>query len=87
MRMQEEDYVTEKFAQALEAGSVPIVIGPLNIGDYEPAPGSVLVLNSIEDVPKVAAQVQYLLENRCHTLTPLLAVSHRADLSVPVRVL
>ncbi len=62
---QEEDYVTEKYAQSLETGSVPIVIGPPNIADYEPAPGSVLAIHSMEDVPQVAARVQHLLQNRC----------------------
>ena len=56
--------MTEKFAQSLEAGSVPIVIGPPNIRDYEPAPGSILALGSVEDVPAVAARVQHLLQNR-----------------------
>ena len=43
---QEEDYVTEKFAQALVAGSVPVVIGAPNIEDFAVAPRSMLVLSS-----------------------------------------
>ena len=64
--------MTEKYAQSLEAGSVPIVIGPPNIADYEPAPGSVLAIDSMEDVPVVATRVQHLLQNRCvpEVLTP-----------------
>lgn len=60
---QELDYVTEKYIQALEAGSLPIVIGATNIADYEIAPNSMLVLRSLEEVPKVAARMQYLLRN------------------------
>ena len=46
--MQEEDYVTEKNAQALDAGSVPLVIGATNIEDYAVAPNSMLVLQTRE---------------------------------------
>ena len=45
---QEEDYVTEKFAQALTAGSVPVVIGAPNIEDFAVAPHSMIVLRSKE---------------------------------------
>ena len=45
---QEEDYVTEKYAQALVAGSVPIVIGATNIEHYAAAPNSMLVLQTKE---------------------------------------
>ena len=46
--MQEEDYVTEKYAQALVAGSVPVVIGAPNIEDYAVAPNSMLVVQTQE---------------------------------------
>ena len=46
--LQEEDYVTEKYAQALVAGSVPVVIGATNIEDYAVAPNSMLVLQTKE---------------------------------------
>jgi glycoprotein 3-alpha-L-fucosyltransferase len=61
---QELDYVTEKYAQALESGTVPIVIGATNIEDYEVAPNSMLVLRDVEDVPAVVERVKYLLGNR-----------------------
>lgn len=61
---QELDYITEKYIQALEAGSVPIVIGATNIADYEVAPNSMLVLESMEDIPAVAARMQHLLRNK-----------------------
>lgn len=46
--MQEEDYVTEKYGQALVAGSVPVIIGAPNIEDYAVAPKSMLVLQTQE---------------------------------------
>lgn len=46
--MQEEDYVTEKFAQALTAGSVPVVVGAPNIEEFAVAPHSMIVLRSKE---------------------------------------
>ena len=49
--MQEEDYVTEKFAQALTAGSVPVVIGAPNIEEFVVAPHSMIVLRSKEASP------------------------------------
>ncbi len=55
--------MTEKFVQALEAGAVPVVIGAPNIRDYEPAPGAVLAIHTLQDVPAVAARMRYLLQN------------------------
>ena len=49
--MQEDDYVTEKFAQALTAGSVPVVIGAPNIEEFAVAPYSMIVLRSKEASP------------------------------------
>ena len=49
--MQEDDYVTEKFAQALTAGSVPVVIGAPNIEEFAVAPHSMIVLRSKEASP------------------------------------
>ena len=40
--------MTEKYAQALVAGSVPVVIGAPNIEDYAVAPNSMLVLQTNE---------------------------------------
>ena len=48
---QEEDYVTEKFAQALTAGSIPVVIGAPNIEEFAVAPHSMMVLRSKEASP------------------------------------
>lgn len=56
--------MTEKYAQALVAGTIPIVIGATNIEDFEVAPNSMLVIKTLEDVPGVAARVQHLLANQ-----------------------
>ncbi|PWA77006.1 fucosyltransferase 11 [Artemisia annua] len=40
--LDEEDYVTEKFFQSLVVGTIPVVVGPPNIQDFAPAPGSIL---------------------------------------------
>jgi glycoprotein 3-alpha-L-fucosyltransferase len=55
---EEEDYVTEKFFQALEAGTIPVSLGAPNIDDYAPQPETYLHLRTIEDVPGVAARMR-----------------------------
>ena len=42
---------------------MPIVIGATNIADYEVAPNSMLVLETMDDIPRVAARMQYLIQN------------------------
>ena len=59
----EEDYVTEKYLQALVAGTVPIYIGAPNIEDFEPQPNSVIRVDSLDDVPNVASRIKYLMAN------------------------
>ncbi|CAM6037149.1 unnamed protein product [Sphagnum compactum] len=58
-----EDYVTEKFFQALVAGSIPVVVGPPNIQDFAPAPNSYLYIKHADDVKGVAAKMKFLAEN------------------------
>jgi glycoprotein 3-alpha-L-fucosyltransferase len=58
------DYVTEKFFQMLQAGSVPVVIGAPNVGEFAPSPKSFLYLGSLEDVPAVVERMKHLMENR-----------------------
>lgn len=55
---EEEDYVTEKFFQALEAGTVPVSLGAPNIDDYAPQPETYLHLRTLEDVPRVASRMR-----------------------------
>ncbi len=43
----EEDYVTEKFYDALQVGSIPIVRGAPNIGQYAPHPTSFIDANKL----------------------------------------
>ncbi|KAL4555767.1 hypothetical protein LXL04_038395 [Taraxacum kok-saghyz] len=59
----EEDYVTEKFFQSLVAGTVPIVVGPPNIQDFAPAPGSILHIKELKDIEPVARTMKHLAEN------------------------
>ncbi|CAI5956380.1 unnamed protein product [Closterium sp. NIES-65] len=54
----EPDYITEKFWQSLVAGSVPVIVGPPNIADFVPDNTSYLYIQSEEDVPRVARQMQ-----------------------------
>lgn len=63
MALQDPDYVTEKYIQALEAGSVPLVIGAPNVEEFAVAPNSMLVIRDLQDVPAVAQRVQQLLAN------------------------
>lgn len=62
---EEEDYVTEKYFQALVAGSVPIVVGAPNIHDYEPSPNSIIHVNSAtpDGLAKISNRIKYLMAN------------------------
>ncbi|PWA97980.1 Glycosyl transferase, family 10 [Artemisia annua] len=59
----EEDYVTEKFFQSLVAGTIPVVVGPPNIQDFAPAPGSILHIKELKDIEPVSKTMKYLAEN------------------------
>jgi len=52
-----DDYVTEKFFQALVAGAVPVVMGLENIADFAPAPNSFI---HVSDFASPAALAEYL---------------------------
>ena len=45
------------------SGSVPIVIGPPNIQEFAPAPGSILYIKELSDIDSVAKTMKYLSEN------------------------
>lgn len=60
----DDDYITEKFWQCLSAGTLCITYGPTNYERFAPQPGSTLHIKSIDDVPRVAAEMKYLLSNR-----------------------
>ncbi|KAL3816813.1 hypothetical protein ACHAXA_008676 [Cyclostephanos tholiformis] len=51
---EEEDYVTEKFFQAYEAGTIPVYLGAPNVDDYAPMSETYLHLRDMDDVPNVA---------------------------------
>jgi hypothetical protein len=44
---EEEDYVTKKFFQALEAGTIPVALGAQNICDFAPLPDMYLHLGTL----------------------------------------
>lgn len=53
------DYVTEKFYDALIAGSVPVVLGAPNVGEFAPAHPSYVDVN---DFPSPAGLASFLVE-------------------------
>lgn len=53
------DYVTEKFYDALIAGSVPVVLGAPNVGEFAPADPSYVDVN---DFPAPADLASFLVE-------------------------
>jgi len=55
-----DDYVTEKFYQALIAGSVPIYLGAPNIHEFAPSPNSFIDMRSFETVSQLADYIRYL---------------------------
>lgn len=59
----EPDYVTEKYFQAIEAGSVPVVIGATTTPDFQPSNNSIIYIRSLEDVPAAAERIKRLMEN------------------------
>ena len=73
--------MTEKYAQALVAGSVPVVIGAPNIEDYAIAPNSMLVLQTKEvgcvQVPR-AVDTGNFARRQCQITQCRIAGSHVA---------
>ncbi|XP_004294802.1 PREDICTED: glycoprotein 3-alpha-L-fucosyltransferase A [Fragaria vesca subsp. vesca] len=59
----EEDYVTEKYFQSLVAGTIPVVVGPPNIEEFSPGPGSILFIKELSDVESVAKTMKKLADN------------------------
>ena len=60
----DEDYFTEKFFQTLQEGSIPVVIGPDNLAQFEPSPGSTLQIKTLADVQMVADRMRSLAQNK-----------------------
>ena len=55
------DYVTEKFFEALVAGSVPIVLGAPNVAAFAPAPDAYLDVRDFADPAALAARMEALV--------------------------
>jgi glycoprotein 3-alpha-L-fucosyltransferase len=51
-------YVTEKYWQALHAGTVPIVLGAPDIRRYEPRKGSILVVDEFSTIEELSAEMK-----------------------------
>jgi len=58
----DRDYVTEKFFQPLEAGSVPVFYGTSNIADFAP-PHSYIDANDFESPKELAEYLEFLDKN------------------------
>eukprot|EP01080_Neovahlkampfia_damariscottae_P001634 gene1634-12759_t len=59
-----DDYITEKYFQCIETGTVPVYIGAPNIREYEPQPGSVLVASDFPDTKSLAKEMIRLSKNK-----------------------
>lgn len=58
-----EDYVTEKYFQALETGTLPVYLGAPNIRAYEPQPGSILHVPDYKNTLELAKHLLGLANN------------------------
>lgn len=45
------------------SGTIPVVVGPPNIEDFSPGPGSILYIKELSDVESVAKTMKYLADN------------------------
>jgi hypothetical protein len=54
------DYVTEKFFDALIAGSVPVVLGAPNVAEFAPAPDAFLDVRDFPDPAALATRLREL---------------------------
>ncbi len=52
--------MTEKYFQALMAGTIPVVYGAPNIHEYEPQPNSILVLRDFANISALAQRMKEL---------------------------
>lgn len=57
------DYVTEKFFEPLEVGSVPIYLGAPNIDEYAPNPKSFINVNNFRNIKELADYLRFLADN------------------------
>jgi hypothetical protein len=54
------DYVTEKFYDPLEAGSVPVYLGAPNVADFAPAPKSYIAVSDFDRPARLADYLKHL---------------------------
>jgi len=58
-----EGYITEKFFQSLEVGTVPIVLGAPNIRMYFPSENAGLVVHEFQSIKELSERIKFLSEN------------------------
>ncbi|KAK8721704.1 hypothetical protein OTU49_012522, partial [Cherax quadricarinatus] len=58
------DYITEKLWRPLTLGSIPIYWGSPSIKDWEPNPGSIILISQFESPKHLAKHLYKLLENQ-----------------------
>lgn len=58
-----DDYITEKYFQALESGTLPVYLGAPNIRHYEPQPGSILRVPDFKNTQELAKHLLMLANN------------------------
>ena len=59
----DEDYVTEKYWQALSSLSIPVVLGASNIHDFEPAEKSILYVKDFKNTAELAKTMIRIANN------------------------
>lgn len=47
----------------IPSGTIPVVVGPPNIEDFSPGPGSILYIKELSDVESVAKTMKELADN------------------------
>lgn len=58
-----DDYVTEKLADCLLAGSIPIYFGPKNINQFLPHTDAIINMNNFNNIEELSLYIKKLLTN------------------------
>eukprot|EP01080_Neovahlkampfia_damariscottae_P000832 gene832-9081_t len=56
-------YITEKYWQALQGGTIPIYLGAKDIRRYQPSKNSILVVNEFKNIKELAEKIHHLDKN------------------------
>jgi hypothetical protein len=71
-----QDYITEKFFLALQAGTVPVHFGASNIHDFEPAPNSIFYVGGFSSPVELGKRMKEIAANETR-YAEMLAWKHR----------